>query len=445
MQSDAHPPKSGGSARWLEEWEPEDETFWESKGKSIAWSTLTITTANLTMAFVVWFVVSALVVRLAKIGYDFSTTQLFWLAAMPGLSAGTLRIIHTFLIPVYGTRKVVSISTAALLLPLIGWYFAVQDPGTPYWLFMILAFLAGLGGGNFSSFMPSTSLFFPKRLQGTALGLQAGIGNFGVSLVQFVTPWVIGFALVGSIQTTDKGKDIWLQNAVLIWIPLVAFLAIVAWLRLSSVPVRANVREQTDIFRDKHTWLMTSLYVMTFGSFAGFAATFPLMIKEVYGGFDDAPDPLRYAFLGPLVGSLARVVAGPLADRFGGSRLTQISGVGLFFSAIGVVFFLEPDSTGQFKWFVLTMLAVFGFAGMGNASTFKQIPMIFPPRQAGGVIGWTAAIAAYGPFVFAVLIAAVISSYGSPIPFFIGIAVFYAINIGINWWYYRRAGAERPC
>jgi len=445
MQPDTHSPRSGGSARWLEHWEPEDETFWETKGKSIAWNALTITTANLTMAFAVWFVVSALVVRLEKVGYDFSTTQLFWLAAMPGLAGGTLRILHTFLIPVFGTRKVVSLSTAALLVPLVGWFFAVQDPGTPYWLFIVLAFAAGLGGGNFSSFMPSTSLFFPKRLQGTALGLQAGIGNFGVSLVQFLTPWVIGFALVGSAQVTDKGKDVWLQNALLIWMPFVAFFAVVAWLRLRSVPVHANVREQADIFRDKHTWLMTSLYVMTFGSFAGFAATFPLMIKEVYGGFEDAPDPLKYAFLGPLVGSISRVVAGPLADRFGGGRLTQISGVGLFASAIGVSFFVRPDSTAEFKWFVLTMLAVFMFAGIGNASTFKQIPMIFEPRQAGGVIGWTAAMAAYGPFVFAVLIAAVIDSSGSPMPFFIGVAVFYAANVAINWWYYLRPGAERPC
>ncbi len=293
--------------------------------------------------------------------------------------------------------------------------------------------------------MPSTSLFFPKRLQGTALGIQAGIGNFGVSIVQFITPWVIGFALVGSTQVTDKGKEVALQSAVVIWIPLVAFLALVAWLQLRSVPVRANVREQFDIFRDKHTWLMTSLYIMTFGSFSGFSATFPLLIKEVYGDFENAPDPLTYAFLGPLVGSAARVIAGPFADRLGGGRLTQVSAIGLVLSAIGVSFFVQPDSTGEFKWFVLFMLLAFVFSGVGNASTFKQMPMIFPPRQAGGVIGWTAAMAAYGPFLFSVLIAAVISMSGSPMPFFIGIAVFYAVNIWINWWYYLRRGAERPC
>ena len=437
-------PRRGGT--WLERWEPEDADFWETEGKAIAWRTLRITTANLTMAFAVWFVVSALVVRLEDAGFAFSTTQLFWLAAMPGLAGGTFRIIHTFLVPIAGTRLVVSVSTATLLIPLVGWFFAVQSTGTPYWVLLGLAFLAGLGGGNFSSFMPSTSLFFPKRLQGTALGVQAGIGNFGVSLVQFVTPWVIGFALVGSTQVSpEDGKEVWLQNAVLVWIPLVAFLALVAWLRLKSVPVRANVRQQLDIFREKHTWLMTSLYVMTFGSFAGFSATFPLLIKEVYGDFDEAPKPLTYAFLGPLVGSASRVAAGPLSDRYGGARLTQISGIGLLGSSIAVTFFLTPSSTGEFPWFLGCMLGLFLFAGIGNASTFKQMPMIFPPRQAGGVIGWTAGVAAYGPFVFSVLIGTVIGLAGDPIPFFLGAAAFYAFNIGVNWWFYARAGAERPC
>jgi len=430
---------------WLGRWEPEDDAFWEREGKAIAWRTLAITTANLTLAFATWFVVSALVVRLEKVGFDFSTTQLFWLTAMPGLAGGTFRIVHTFLTPLLGTRLVVSLSSATLLIPLVGWFFAVQDPDTPYWVLLGLAFLAGLGGGNFSSFMPSTSLFFPKRLQGTALGIQAGIGNFGVSLVQFITPWVIGFAMVGAAATTDEGEPIWLQNAVFFWIPLVAIFSLLAWLGLRSVPVRANVREQTDIFREKHTWLMTSLYIMTFGSFSGFSATFPLLIKELYGDFENAPDPLTYAFLGPLVGSAARVAAGPLSDRFGGGRLTQISGIGLLASAVAAVFFLQPSSTGEFPAFVACMLGLFLFAGIGNASTFKQMPMIFPPRQAGGVIGWTAAIAAYGPFVFSVLIGAVIAAAGDPVPFFLGAAAFYAVNVAINWWYYVRNGAERPC
>jgi NNP family nitrate/nitrite transporter-like MFS transporter len=259
---------------WLEHWTPEEGAFWERTGKGLAWRTLAITTANLMMAFIIWFVVSALVVRLPAIGFQLSTSQLFWLAAMPGLAGGSLRVIHTFLVPIYGTRNVVAMSTLSLLVPAIGWFYAVQDPSTPYWVLMSLAFLAGLGGGNFSSFMPSTSLFFPKRLQGTALAIQAGIGNFGVSVVQFVTPWVIGFALAGSLlgapQTFTRAgtqSSIWLQNATAIYVPLIVVFGLAAWFLLKSVPVRANIREQVDIFREKHGLMMTMLYIMTYGSF----------------------------------------------------------------------------------------------------------------------------------------------------------------------------------
>ncbi|GIW38966.1 MAG: MFS transporter [Meiothermus ruber] len=437
---------------WLTRWEPEDPQFWEAQGKVLAWRTLWITTFNLTLAFITWFVVSALVVRLPNVGFQLSTSQLFWLAAMPGLAGGTLRIIWTFLPPILGTRHLVTYSTLLLLVPLLGWAWAVQNTATPFWVLMVLAFLAGIGGGNFSGFMPSTSYFFPKKLQGTALGIQAGVGNFGVSVVQFVTPWIIGFALLGSLlgdpQTFTKGevsKPIWLQNATLVYVPLVLLGAALAWFWLKSVPVRANFREQFDIFGDKHTWIMTSLYIMTFGSFSGFSATFPLLIRTVYGKFEGAPDPLAFAFLGPLVGSLLRVLMGPLTDRYGGAIWTQVSGIGLLISAIGVTFFLRPVSLEQFPWFVFFMLLVFLFSGIGNASTFKQMPMIFEPRKAGGVIGWTAAIAAYGPFVFSSLIGAVIGSTGSAAGFFYGAAVFYAINVLLNWYYYARRGAEKPC
>jgi NNP family nitrate/nitrite transporter-like MFS transporter len=437
---------------WLQEWTPEDELFWESTGQRIAWRTLRITTANLTMAFVVWFVVSAVVVRLDEIGFDLSTTQLFWLAAIPGLAGGTLRIVHTFLIPIYGTRQVVAIASFLLLLPLVGWFFAVQNPDTPYGVLLVLAALAGLGGGNFSSFMPSTSLFFPKRLQGTALGIQAGVGNFGVSLVQFVTPWIIGFALLGSLGgsqphvTEDGVSEIWLQNAMFVWMPIVIAFALWAWFGLKSVPVRASFREQLDIFGDKNTWLFTSLYAMAFGSFAGLSAAFPLLIKELYGDFANAPDPLRFAFLGPLVGSIMRIVAGPVSDRVGGAKVTMVAAVGLLVCAIGITSTTEPTSTDTFMWFVIWMLGLFFFSGIGNASVYKQIPMVFPARQASGVLGWTAAIAAYGPFVFAVLIAwsIAVTDIDSPNLFFYGLAVFYAINIFIDYWFYLRRNAEKP-
>ncbi len=421
---------------WLSAWTPEDPAFWEKTGKSLAWKTLTITTLNLMMAFIVWFVVSALVVRLPNVGFKLSATE----------------FIHTFLIPIYGTRHVVAFSTLSLLIPALGWFYAIQDPTTPYWILLTLSFLAGLGGGNFSSFMPSTSLFFPKRLQGTALAIQAGIGNFGVSVVQFVTPWIIGFALFGTLAgdplTFTKGdvsKPMWLQNAALIYVPFIIVFAIAAWVMLKSVPVRANVREQFDIFSNKHTWTMTSLYIMTFGSFSGFAATFPLLIKQLYGGLPGGPDPLVYAFYGPLIGSVARVIGGPISDKFGGAIVTQISGVGLLLCLMGVTLYTSPTSMEQFPMFVGLMLGVFFFTGVGNASTFKQMPMIFEPRQAGGVIGFTAAMAAFGPFIWGMLVGTSIAATGSVNAFLYGLVVFYLINVGINWWFYARTGAEKPC
>lgn len=436
----------------IETWAPEDAELWEREGKGVARRTLWLTTFDLTLSFITWFVVSALVVRLPNVGFSLSRSELFGLAAMPGLAGGTLRIVHTFLIPLYGTRRVVSLSTLSLVVPLVGWSFVVQRPATPYWVLLVLAALAGLGGGNFSSFMPSTSLFFPKRKLGAALGIQAGIGNFGVSIVQFITPWIIGFSLFGGVfggpALVTKGPvttSLWLQNATLVWIPLVLAGAALAGVQLRSVPVKANVREQLDIFRDKHTWVMTSLYIMTFGSFSGLSAAFPLLIRSIYGKFPGAPDPLTYAFLGPLVGSLARMLAGPLSDRIRGSVLTQVSGVGLAVSALLLTRFTAPTSVAEFSMFVGVMLSLFFFTGIGNASTFKQMPMIFPPRKASGVIGWTAAVAAYGPFVFSIVLDRTMGAAGSPAPVFYGLAVFCVLNLAANYWFYMKKGAERPC
>ncbi len=431
---------------WISDWDPENESFWQSRGKAIANRTLIITTFNLLLSFAVWFVVSAIVGKLKDVGFTLTKGELYWLVAMPGLAGGTFRLMHMFLIPIFGTRKVVALSSASLILPLVGWYFAVQSTDTPYWVLLGLAFLAGVGGGNFSSFMPSTNLFFPKKKLGTALGVQAGLGNFGVSLVQFLTPWLIGLSLFGSSLVNSKtGGDVWLQNAFLFWIPFVVVGAIVAWFKLESVPVKANMREQMDIFREKHTWTMTSLYIMTFGTFSGLAAAFPVLIKNQYGDFANAPDPLTYAFIGPLVGSLARVAFGPISDKFGGAKVTMISGIGATIFAFLVSFWVKPDSIDDFTPFVLAMVGVFLFAGIGNASTFKQIPMLFDPRKSAGVIGWTAAIAAYGPFIFSVLISFCASAFGSPAYFFYGLAVFCALNTVLNWWYFARKNAPDPC
>ena len=270
--------------------------FWQETGSKIAWRTLTITTIALTLSFATWFMMSAVVVRIPQIGFKFDTMQLFWLAAMPGLAGGTFRIINTFLIPIYGTRHVITVTTFLKLIPCVGIGLAVMNSGTPFWVFILLALLAGLGGGDFSSYMPSTRLFFPNRLQGTALGIQAGIGNFGVSLAQFITPWIIGFAMFGALAgdsqtmvTGGKTHEIWLQNAALWYVPFLLIIGMVAWVFLRSVPIKASFKEQRDIFRIKHTWFCTITYMMTFGTFSGLSAAFPLLIKTLYGSFPGRP------------------------------------------------------------------------------------------------------------------------------------------------------------
>jgi NNP family nitrate/nitrite transporter-like MFS transporter len=445
-------------AATIENWNVEDNQFWESTGKKIAWKTLTVTTLALMFSFATWFMMSVIVVKLPGIGFKFTTNQLFWLAAMPGLAGGTLRIIHTFLLPIYGTRKIVTFATLLKLIPVIGIGLAIMDPTTPFWVFMVLALSAGFGGGDFSSFMPSTSLFFPKKLQGTALGIQAGIGNFGVSLAQFLTPVMIGISIYGASEVFTRvnpktrevlgTSNIYLQSAAFWYVPILIVIAILAWIYLRRIPVKASFKEQLDIFKNKHTWFCTITYLMTFGTFAGLSAAFPLMIKILYGGFEGAPDPLVYAFYGPLIGSASRVLFGFVADKTGGAILTTITGIGL---AIGVLLLITmglvaPTGIEQFPMFVTIILALFFFAGIGNAATFRQFPIIFGhnPRQAAGVIGWTAAIAAYGPFIFATIIGAVISANGNAKAFFIGLLIFIFIATFTNWYFYNRKGCESP-
>ena len=424
----------------LARWDPEDPEHWDS---GFAWRTLWITTYNLMLAFCVWYLVSAIAPRLNDIGYDLTRAELYWLVAVPGLAGGSMRLIYMFLPPVLGTRTLVGGTATLMLLPMVGWAFAVRDPGTSYSVLLLLAAAAGVGGGAFSGFMPSTSYFFPRRMAGTALGLQAGIGNFGVSLIQFLAPWVVGFGLLGTTVLTPQqrsdGSEIWLHNVGLVLIPWVILGMILAGVFLRSVPIKANLRQQLDIFREKHTWVMTAIYLMTFGAFSGFAAQLGLIIVNEYGSFADAPDPLKFAFLGPLIGSVTRAAWGPLCDRFGGAIWTLVAGIGMTISTIFTLFFLSPTAVGQFTWFLTGMLGVFFFAGIGNAGTFKQMPMIFPKRQAGGVIGFTASIAAFGPFLVGIALSLV-----TPRSFFIGCAVFFTLCTALTWHYYARPGAPKP-
>ena len=516
---------------WLKQWEPENPQFWKDQGSGLAWRTMWITTFTLIFSFATWFVMSAVAVRLPAIGFQFDQMQLFWLAAMPGLSGGTFRIIHAFIIPIFGTRLTITVATFLKIIPMVWLGFAILDPATPYWQFMIISILCGFGGGDFSSYMPSTSLFFPKRLQGVSLGIQAGIGNFGVSLTQFVTPWIIMFPLIAAlgspqiftkpgnieikkenaivkqinikdpawkklIEVKDDGKgnitdvvkkdnsedakklqlvvkkneagnvtdvrvgaNMWLQNSAFWYIPVLIFAGLICLIWLRSVPVKASIKEQLDIFGKKnragrHTLYCTITYVMTFGSFAGFSAAFPLMIKAIYGNIPGivGPDPLKYSFLGPLVGAVIRALTGPIFDKIGGSIGIMISGVGMILGCAALLFggYLTPINLDPFNGFVGIMLWIFLMSGIGNAATFRQYPIVFAysPRQGAGVVGWTAAIAAYGPFIFSSLIGGSIATFktGSirgAMPFFIGVAIYYVIATLINWFVYTKPGAER--
>ena len=424
----------------LSNWDPEHDETWDSH---LAWRTLWITTFSMTLGFAAWYLVSAIAPRLNDIGFDLSTSQLYWLVALPGLAAGLLRLVFMFLPPILGTRVLVALSSALLLLPMIGWTLVARDTSTPYWVLLALSFAAGIGGGSFSGFMASTSYFFPKRLAGTALGLQAGLGNFGIGLIQLLTPWVVGFGLLGTAVLTPKsdsnGELVWLHNGGLVLIPWVILAVILALLFLRRVPIKANFRQQLDIFKVKHTWIMTAIYLMSFGAFSGLAAQMGLIILNVYGDFPDAPNPLAFAFIGPVVGALVRAASGPLCDRFGGAIFTFIGGAGMAVGTTVTVFFLTPTDVSEFNGFLTGMIIIFFFSGLANAGTFKQMPMIFPKRQAGGAIGWTAAIAAFGPFIVGMALTGM-----SPSTFFIGCAVFCALCTALAWFYYARPGAPNP-
>ena len=436
------------SGRVLTGWNPEEPENWSAK---IAWTTLTISTYSMILAFCVWFLPSAIAPKLTEIGFQLTDGQLYWLAAMPGLSCGLIRLVYMFLPPIVGTRKLVGWSSLLYILPMAGWFFAVQDSTTGYGVLLGLAFACGIGGGSFSGYMPSTGYFFPKRLSGTALGIQAGVGNLGMSIIQLLSPWLMGFGLLGitwiAPQQAGSGP-VWVHNAAVFFIPWTIVAALLAFTLLKDVPVKANIRQQIDIFSNPDTWCMTLMYVATFGLFSGFSAQFGLLIKNTYGpdsplagAFDKSLLPLgaTYAFLGPLIGSLVRMMWGPLCDRFGGAIWTFVSVVGMALTLGVCTFFLHPTDPAQFPGFLWAMLAMFFFSGLGNAGTFKQMPMIMPKRQAGGAIGFTAAVASLGPFLVGIALTLMPTHV-----FFYGCAVFCVVCAVICWVRYAKPGAKRP-
>jgi len=455
------------SSSLIAHWNPEDVGFWRTRGASIAQRNLWLSIPALTLAFAVWMVWSVVVVNLPAVGFKFSTNQLFWLASLPALCGATLRIFYSFAVPIFGGRRWTAISTASLLLPAAGIGMAVQNPATPYEVFVLLALLCGFGGGNFASSMANISFFFPKAQKGTALGLNAGLGNLGVSIVQFVVPLVITAGVFGTIggepaTVTKAGvqTSMWLQNAGFIWVPFIAASALAAWFGMNDLSdAKASFADQAVIFKRSHNWWMCWLYLGTFGSFIGYSAGFPLLIKSQFPGVN----ALQYAWMGPLVGALVRPVGGWLSDKLGGARVTFWNFIAMALGVLAVLQFLPHGGQGgSFAGFLVAFLALFATSGIGNGSTFRMIPIIFlterqreqgqtpeavkaANKEAAAVLGFSSAVGAYGGFFIPKSYGTSIAATGGPEAALYCFIVFYVTCVLITWWFYSRKRAEMPC
>ena len=540
MQKPASATLSRSTAN-IADWDPEDKAFWESSGKHIANRNLWISIPNLLCGFAVWLMWGIITVQMLNLGFPFTAAELFTLTAISGLTGATLRIPASFMIRIAGGRNTIFLTSVMLMIPAFGAGIALQDPNTPLWVFQLLAFLSGIGGGNFAASMSNISTFFPKSQQGLALGLNAGLGNFGVTTMQVLIPAVmtIGiFSLIGAgepmtlmkdsgtlIGRIPAGTDTWIQNAGFVWVAILIPLVIVAWfgmnnllpitpepghplaafariiglyligfitagiglylylpaptglgvlnmwvamvlimvatlvlMRIMPGRIGANSARQFAIFRDKHTWSMTILYILTFGSFIGFSMALPLSITVIFGSSmvevdgvmqrvanPNAPSALTFAWIGPFVGALIRPLGGWISDKLGGSIVTQwIAGVMVIASAaVGYVMFQaynSPTPEQHFALFLVLFIVIFAATGIGNGSTFRTIGVIFNREQAGPVLGWTSAVAAYGAFVAPLVIGGQIRE-GTPQAAMYGFAVFYALCMILNWWFYLRRNA----
>ena len=535
---------SGSSGADITDWRPEDERFWESTGKRIAYRNLWISVPALLCGFAVWGMWGIITVQMLNLGFPFTQAELFTLTAISGLAGATMRIPASFLIRLAGGRNTIFLTTAMLLAPALGTGITLQHPEWPLWVFQLMALWSGVGGGNFASSMSNISTFFPKRLQGTALGLNAGLGNFGVTTMQIVIPLVMTMSLFGSwggestvlikdsgwiLGKITAGTPTWIQNAGFAWLlsliplsalcwfgmnnlrtvspaiggTLPAFFKIIWLYTLSFVPaglglylylpkptglgllnmwlamplivvstllvmrltafgtMKDSIAQQFGIFRNKHTWSMTILYIVTFGSFIGFSMALPLAITVIFGishiadaagvmqhalKNPNAPSALTYAWIGPFVGAAVRPVGGWISDKVGGSIVTQIISA-VMVLASGAVGYVMMQAYGSatpeqyFPAFLGLFVVLFTASGIGNGSTFRTIGTIFDRQQAGPVLGWTSAIAAYGAFIAPVVIGAQIKA-GTPQAAMYGFAIFYALCLILNWWFYLRSGAD---
>jgi NNP family nitrate/nitrite transporter-like MFS transporter len=437
----------------ISDWHPEDEKFWESTGKSIARRNLIWSVVALHQGFAIWLIWSIVVTRLPQAGFHYTTDQLFTLVAMPGLFGSLARFPYGFMPAIFGGRNWTIIATALLFIPTLSLAYFVTQPETPFWLMLIVAATAGFGGGTFSGSMANMSFFYPARLKGTALGWNAGVGNLGVSVVQLLVPLLLGFGVINLYLATPTGEGLYLQNAGLMWMVPLTVAVIGAYFFMNNLTVaRASLKEQLVILKRKQNWVMSYIYIATFGSFIGYSAAFPLLIKTQFPAYS-----VGLAFLGPLVGSVIRPFGGILADKVGGAKVTFWTLIAMCGAVLGVMYFVDQKN---FAGFLTMFLALFTLTGLANGSTYMTIPAIFRAEklheaegqgetgralalkqaglEAGAALGFIGAVGACGGYLIPRGFGASIAATGGPYLALEIFLLFYITCIALNWWYYMR-------
>lgn len=441
---------------WISDWRPEDEAFWNAGGKVIARRNLIWSIVAEHIGFSVWLIWSIVTTKLPQAGFHYSTDQLFQLVAVPGLIGALMRFPYTFAVTTFGGRNWTIFSAAILFIPTLSLAYFVSQPDTPFWLMLLIASTAGLGGGNFASSMTNISFFFPDRMKGWALGLNAAGGNIGVSSVQLLTPILMTLAVINLFQASPV-DGIFLQNAGLMWVLPIAIAVFGAVFFMNNLTTaKASIKNQLAVVKRKHTWIMAYLYIGTFGSFIGYSAAFPLLIKTQFPTIS-----ISIAFLGPLVGSLSRPLGGLLADKIGGSILTFWNFIAMAAATVGVLYFVgHKDFTG----FLAMFLILFVTTGIGNGSTYRMIPSIFREQnlfrvrgkgdaaraaalktasiESGAAVGFIGAIGAVGGYLIPTGFGKSIAMTGGPSLALAIYLAFYASCLGLTWWFYLRRSPQ---
>lgn len=453
---DGTTPMSNGNPTWISDWNPEDENYWKTKGSVIARRNLIWSIVAEHLGFSIWLIWSIVATKLPQAGFHYTTDQLFQLVALPGLIGSLMRFPYTFAVTTFGGRNWTIISASVLFIPTLALAYFVTQPDTPFWLMLCVAATAGLGGGNFASSMANISFFYPDRMKGWALGLNAAGGNIGVSSVQLLTPILMGVGLINLYQATPVG-GVYLQNAGLMWLlPLVIAVTGAALFMNNLTSAKASLKDQLAIIKRKHTWIMSYIYIGTFGSFIGYSAAFPLLLKTQFPEITVA-----IAFLGPLVGSLSRPLGGLLADKIGGAIMTFWNFIAMGAATIGVLYFVD---TKNFAGFLVMFLILFVTTGVGNGSTYRMIPSIFREEnlrkvkglgeaaratamktagiESGAALGFIGAIGACGGYLIPSGFGKSIALTGGPQLALVVYLVFYATCLGLTWWYYLRRSSD---